>query len=416
MLWLRDVLGLPSAISYITDAILIWILMLHMNRILHGNRYAYSKTQVRIVAMIIVAIVFGVVINLVNPLLVIWATRNNLRFFAFFFACIGLLNTDDVDQLIALFFGFFWINVIVCTAQYYGQGLSGDQLGGLFGTKTGSNSYMNILLCIISSVAFAKYFDGKMGIVYLSVCVIACVYIAVLSELKAFYLEIVFILIGALILRGTSWKTLLSCVLGVLGVGALLSILSIYDPRTIETFLDADAMEVYLAGEGYTQSGDLNRFTAIQQINDRFFAGKPLKLLFGFGFGNCEISQLDFFFSEFGRQYMHLHYRWFTHAWVFLEQGAVGLILLVVFFISLLVTIIKRRAFLRQDLVIAAFCFATTCIFGMIYNCALQLEAGYMIAFMCAIPYIASKEVKENLGGHKFSKTQRITLRIKKRM
>ena len=71
---------------------------------------------------------------------------------------------------------------------------------------------------------------------------------------------------------------------------------------------------------------------------------------------------------------------------------------------------------MRQDLVTAAFCFATTCIFGMIYNCALQLEAGYMIAFMCAIPYIASKDVKANSNDQEFSKTQRITLRIKKRM
>lgn len=391
MLWLRDVAGFPSAIAYLTDIILAYILIMNINSIRRENHRACTKTQVRIFYAIMLASLFGVIINLVSPMLVVWAARNNFRFFLFFFACIGMLSVDDVDRIIELLFRFFWINMIVCTVQYFGQGLYGDYLGGLFGTEKGSNTYTNILLCAITSVIFGRYFYGKISMIWVGTYTAACVYLAILSELKAFYFEIVIILIVSMIMAGVRWKVVFMGIAGVLGVQILLLTLSIHDPRALITFFDPDALEAYLIGDGYTQSGDLNRFTAIGQIYNMFYEKQPLKVLFGFGLGSCETSRFSFLQSDFAHRYEYLHYRWFTHAWVFLEQGAVGLFLLCLFFVSLLFVIQGRRGYIRTDLAISSGCYIMTSIFGMIYNSALQMESGYIIALMCAIPFIASK-------------------------
>lgn len=400
MLWLRDALKLPSAITYLTDAMVIYLAVTRTNKILRENKIAKTSIQIGIFAAIIVAILIGVILNLVNPLFVMWAARNNIRFFVFFFICIGVLKFEDVDRIIRMLFFFFWINVAVCSYQYFGEGLMGDNLGGLFGTEKGCNAYMNILLCAVTAIALGRFCAKKANLLQMLLYLVVSVYIAFLAELKAFYLEVALILAFAMISNGVSWKWLILLIVGLVGAQILAIALSVYSPKTMMMLLDRDALEMYLGGKGYTQSNDLNRFTAIQQIYHMFFQGKPLRLLFGFGFGNCETSQFSFLQSSFFHQYGYLHYRWFTHAWIFLEQGAVGLILLVLFFISLLVATRKRKHLLRKDMYIAEMSFIATCIFGMIYNSALQLEAGYIIAFMCAVPFVASKgaPVKNSSG------------------
>lgn len=36
--------------------------------------------------------------------------------------------------------------------------------------------------------------------------------------------------------------------------------------------------------------------------------------------------------------------------------------------------------------------FLPTCLIGIIYNCALELEASYIIAIMCSLPFILVKQ------------------------
>lgn len=392
MLWLRDVVGLPSLITYFTDVIVLCLLGFQINRIRTGIRHTSVKSQSRILMAMGIGIVCGLVLNLVNPLLVVWATRNNMRFYVFFYICIGLLDKQDINKLIALFLRFFWANVVLCAYQYFVLGLYGDNLGGFFGVRQGSNAYMNVFLCLVSSFIIGEYYAGKAGFSRLVIYVVACVFVAFMAELKAFYLEIFLIFAAAMVLKGTSWKTVLILCLGAVGIVVLGIFLSRYDAYTFILFTDMDAFEYYLSGGGYTNSGDLNRFSAIQQIYDMFYKDNPLKSVFGLGFGSCEYSQFDFLQSAFSRQYEHLNYRWFTHAWIFLEQGAFGLSMIVLFFLSILRFCVKKRKEIQVNRVIMAFCFTMTCLVDLIYNCAVQLEACYIIAFVCAIPFIESKK------------------------
>lgn len=394
MFWLRDVLHFPSTITYLTDVILIYIIFMKFPLIRAQIRQAKCKYQLRIVGLIVLCMMLGAIFNLVSPLLTLWGARNNLRFFAFFFVCIGLLGKKDVDSIVTLFKVFYWMNVIMCLFQYFVLGYSNDYLGGFFGITQGCNAYINILICIILAITFGEYFTKRMNLIKLIPYVITTLLIATLCELKIFYIEFIIIAFVTLLCTKPSFKTIGICFF--IGIGLLMAIQLMirYNPEILAMFTDPDSIEYYLSGNGYTNAGDLNRFSAIQDIHARFFDGNLFHSLFGFGLGNCEYSSFSFLQSDFYKQYGFLNYRWMTHAWVYLEQGAIGLILLVGFFLSILGYIIYNRKRIRKDIQIAVIAFLPTCLIGIIYNCALELEASYIIAIMCSLPFILMKQEK----------------------
>lgn len=393
MLWFRDVAGLPSMVSYLTDVIMVSASLLNINRIRRNVRWVNTKLQSKIVLAMLICIVIGIVLNLVNPLLVIWAARNNFRFYIFFYICVGVLCVEDIDKILSLLKKFFWANVVMCTYQYFVLDLSGDHLGGFFGIVEGCNAFMNILLCCTCANIFAEYGAKKINFGKLMRYLGFSLYIAVLSELKVFYVECVLMIMVFTLCLKPSMKTVLLCTISILAGVFLVLILAQIDPHTLSILIDERAWLTYLAGNGYTKSGDLNRLTAISQIQSRFFSGSFLRTMFGFGFGSCETSKFDFLNSAFFQRYGYLHYRWFTHAWIFLEQGAIGLSLLIFFFLSILKTLFRMKNSIRPDLVLTATLFVSTCILGMIYNCALQLEITYVIAFMISIPFVLKKQM-----------------------
>lgn len=401
MLWLRDVVGLPSLVTYLTDVFTVLLLFFQLHRIRNNVRCSSVTNQSRIISCILICILVGVILNLVNPMLVLWAARNNLRFYAFFFICIGVLDVRDIDQIFSMLKKWFWINVAMASFQYFVMGLDDDHIGGFFGIVEGCNAFLNILICSVMAKVISEYFTGKIKLGKLMPYLLAMVYVAVIAELKVFYVEFVLMLVVAAICTKPSVKTVLICLLGIILLGLGFYILLIIDPTVLAVLMEADALEYYLKGNGYTNSGDLNRFTAISQIHSMFFEGDWLHSLFGFGFGNCEGSQFKFLQSEFFLQYNHLHYRWFTHAWVYLEQGALGLVLLVLFFVSVFVTTLKRKNETRADLYMTVLLFASTCFISLIYNCALQLECCYFIAFICAITFILTRAKTEVLNNGK---------------
>ena len=391
MLWLRDALHFPSAISYITDLLLLLTLFLSFISGSGFRIYKKAFVQYGIVSLIVLFVLIGVVLNFVDPLLVLWGFRNNFRFYLFFFLCVSLLDGSDIDRLLKMFKGFFWANLLLCTYQYFVLGYERDYLGGFFGTTQGCNGYLNVFLCIICAVLISDFFSSKAGIGKLTLYLVASLYIAIIAELKVFYIELILMLIFVVIMNRPSLKMFLITAVVLTGFAVAVYILFRYDPRSFMFLFDADALEYYIAGNGYTNSGDLNRFTAISQITEMFFKDDPLRILFGYGLGNCDYSQYSFLQSDFYHLHGDLNYRWFTHAWVYLEQGAVGLILLVTFFVSIFLYAARRLNSTYRSYMIFAVVFVPTCILGLMYNSAVQIELSYIIAFACAIPYIVSK-------------------------
>lgn len=392
--FLRDVLGLPSAITYITDLIMLLAFICCLGRIQKSVHHARAKLQLCIILLIVVAVCIGAILNLANPALFIWGVRNNLRFFVFFLSCIVLLEIKDLDNIFKLITFFFWINAIVAIIQYFFFDISKDYLGGLFGTTQGCNIYTNILLCIVMSYKLSMCIKSRISIFNLVIYILTIFFIATLAELKVVYAEFVIVFIITLIIEKPSIKTIGILLLGIIGLIFGLWLLGTYDPDSLNVLMDSDILDRYLSGGGYTNSGDLNRFTAIAQIQEIFFSGNWVNTLFGFGLGSCDTSSFSFLQSDFFNQYEYLHYRWFTHAWVYLEQGAIGLILLGLFFVSILFYCVKHRKVSHGNsgYMLTAFLFTITTIIGIIYNCGLEVEASYLIAFVLAVPFIIVKE------------------------
>ena len=391
MLWLRDVLHFPSYISYLTDILLLIVIFSVFYKKKTFDIYTGAIPQYIIVALIFIFMVIGAIINAVEPLLVLWGMRNNLRFFLFFFMCIVLLDKSDIDCFIKLFKVFFWINFVMVLIQYFGFGLSGDYLGGFFGTARGCNGYLNVFLCIILSITLSEFFSGKIKFRIMLAYMILSLVVASFAELKIFYIELIMMVIVVIFLTKPSMKTIVISLtlIAIIVFGSIA--LFLYDPYSFNIFFDSDALEFYLSGNGYTNSGDFNRFTAISQIQTQFFGDNMFLTIFGFGLGNCEYSQFEFLRSDFSEMYGHLNYRWFTHAWVYLEQGIVGIILIVAFFVSLLVYAIKFARLKNSHYMVISIAFIPTCLIGLIYNVGIQVESCYLIALVCAIPYIINK-------------------------
>lgn len=396
MFWLRDVLNFPSSITYLTDILLLFLLVKEYKNIFSNIKNSNSKVQIIIFSLILINMFLGAIINLVNPILFLWGMRNNLRFYLFFFLCIGVLRKKDVYVFIRILKKFYWVNFFLCLYQYFIQGLSNDYLGGIFGTSQGCNAYINIFLCMITSIILGEYFSEKITMHKFLLYLVTSILIATLCELKVFYIEFIIMFLLVVIKTKFSLKKLSVCLVGILIMSISIFFMLRYNPKIFEFFLNKESINYYLSGNGYTNSGDLNRFTAIQEIYNKFFKGNLKLSLFGFGLGNCEHSSFRFLESDFYIRYGYLNYRWMTHAWVYLEQGSIGIFLFLLFFIE----IFKFNLYIKKDIPISLWllllAYIPTCILGLIYNCALQIEASYLIAFMCSIPYIL---IKERMGG-----------------
>lgn len=395
MFWLRDVLNFPSSITYLTDILLLFLLVKEYKNIFSNIKNSNSKVQIIIFSLILINMFLGAIINLVNPILFLWGMRNNLRFYLFFFLCIGVLRKKDVYVFIRILKKFYWVNFFLCLYQYFIQGLSNDYLGGIFGTSQGCNAYMNIFLCMITSIILGEYFSEKITMCKFLLYLVTSILIATLCELKIFYIEFIIMFSLVIIKTKFSLKKILVCLVGILIMSIGIFFMLRYNPKIFEFFLNKESINYYLSGNGYTNSGDLNRFTAIQEIYNKFFKGDLKLSLFGFGLGSCEHSSFRFLESDFYIKYGYLNYRWMTHAWVYLEQGGIGILLLLLFFIEMFNFNLRKKKNIPISLWLLSLTYVSSCILGLIYNCSLQLEASYLIAFMCSIPYILIKERME---------------------
>ena len=138
-----------------------------------------------------------------------------------------------------------------------------------------------------------------------------------------------------------------------------------------------------LTGSGYTGNGDLNRFTGIFTIASEIFDGNPLKILFGIGAGNCSQSAVLGSSTLFYNQYFETHYNWFSATYLFIEGGAVVLLLYLTTFVYLF---FKKKENKQYDLNSQIMCMLA--VFLVFYGEALRTDAGYFVYFALAAEFI----------------------------
>ena len=390
-----DVLGLPWAIRYVLDA--TWFAALLMILLFRGQ--LPMKTMRGICGWTMLFMLYTASVYLVefqSPLYYLWGFRNNFRFY---FACLIFalfLTSKDIEDYLKLFDKLFWINFVISLVQFYIMGFSGDNLGGLFGTKAGVNGYTYLFFTIIVTKSLLMYLQKRDNSWSCASKCVAALGVSAMAELKFFFVECALILALAVLFTEFTWRKLWVILGGTVAIAGCVALLVVLFPSFRGFFSLEWLYNTATSNKGYTYDGDLNRLNAIPQINTLWLENWSQRL-FGLGLGNCDTSGFAFVNTPFYKQNSDMHYSWISYAFMYLECGWIGLLFYFGFFVMVFLKADKTSKRVQGNgkvFCLLAKIFAICCIITSVYNGSLRTEAGYMAYFVLAIPYVIEKEYK----------------------
>ena len=390
--FLRDLLGVPSTITYLFDAINLFLFGAILIRGRYDNRGAYYTYLYGLMLTFLALTVVGGLRVGTSPLQYLWGLRNTFRFYAFFVCCVTLLGVRDVLRMVTFFKVLFLVNVGLCSLEL-AMGFSGDYIGGSFGVLQGGNGYLNILIAIATVIYVLEYLARKASFLKLVVMLLLCFYLVAIAELKVYFFELpIIVLLGILSERMTSRSATLVIVM-VVGIVVGLGIMQFFfNGSGLSFFTDGTIFE-YMGDAGYTGTGDLSRLDALSRITAMFFSNDPLTRLFGFGLGNCSTSSFEVLMSSFYDHFSWLHYTWFSDAYVYIETGLSGLMCFEAFFLGVFV-VSKMKRYRDADLRVMTTCCSIVALLSVwlsVYNSSLTVESGYLVYLLLAVPFILDK-------------------------
>lgn len=384
-------LEVPALISYAGDLIasyvFIWAVILdtYKNRTRHTAVFQFS--------IVIVMLLFALMTFLFNqysPSSFFMGLIKNYRFFMVFYSCLVFLNKKDVDRIYLLLLLFLGANVLLSSYQFFIQGLKFDFNGGFFGTEVGGNGLMNFFLVAVSIYAVVMSLNKKKPIAFAGIVVFAAVYISVLSELKIYFFEIAVIIVLTVLFSKFSIKTITlvagSIVLLVFAIQIMGRIYPIFDG-----FFKVEKIIDYVSNDKYGgEVGNLNRATALSTvINDLLWT--PTQKLFGVGLGNA--GQDTDFYNAFG----FMKYTWFFVSYFTSENGLVGLLLYVMFIISIAVTSYRYslKDKMNREYYVVNIILAIMILLIMFYDGSLLEYTTYIYFILMALPFVLYKSKVE---------------------
>jgi len=385
-----DFLSLPGVLRHTIDVawITVFVALFVRRRILMDRRVA------PFIIFITILVLFWIVTYLFNfesPFYFLWGFRNNVRVYVAFLAFVLVLDAGDIKTVLKLFDVLFWINAAVTFFQFFVLGYSWDYLGGLFGVGVGCNAYSAVFLAFIISKSILRFMAGnESALSCFSKCGVSLI-IAALAELKFFFVVFVIVLLLATVLTKFSWRKfavlLVSAILVSLSGSILTAVFGSEESLSFERIVEL------VTATNYATSEDLGRFTAIPTIANTILIDLPSKL-FGMGLGNCDTSAIPLFNTPFYQVHSSMHYTWFSSAFIFLENGYIGLILNLSFF-AMCYSLSKKRMKNGQGNVL--FCqlgmiFSVLCVLLTFYNASLRTEVGYLVYFALALSFVENDE------------------------
>lgn len=387
--FLMDICHIPALLKYTIDIAWIMLLMVMVvSKIEFPN--PQSKKLVRIAFVFFLTSVIGYVLEYQSVLYYLWGFRNNVRFFVFFAACTLYLKKEGADSFFQILDKLFCVNLLVTLYQFVFLDLKQDHLGGIFGIEKGCNGYTNIFLVIITAWHIIQYMNKKEKREKMFVICLLSLMIAAMAELKAFFLEFMVVVLLAVAITKFSTRKLWIILISILVVVVGLRVFELIFPYFNQWLKWEKIWNSLTQEQGYTNSNDLNRLTAIPIVWNRFL-DSSLRKWFGLGLGNCDhASGYSFLTSSFYRRYNELNYTWFSSAFLLLEMGISGLVLQVWFFVQVYLQARQREKIQQAD---PRYCqlariMAIVCLILLIYNSSLRTESAYMVYFVLALPFI----------------------------
>lgn len=356
-----------------------------------------AKSTGFICGFLLVETVIGYLLHLYNPLIYIWGLRTFFRYFIFFLACVKYLRTKDVKKILSFFGVLIFINAAFCVLEF-ALGFGWDNISGLYTAGRvvrGGAAGLNVLMCIYCTYVMIQFLYKQCSLIQMVLPIMLCMFMAALSEQKAFYFEFIIILVLANLFSRFSMKKLLVILGGVSAVFVGLALYMRYYGNMNDIF-SIEAMMAYAGTDGSTYGQHLlNRTTALPFMLENFLH-ELVQKLFGLGLGYGDNVSFEFFSSGFFSKYNYLGYQYFFTSLEVVNIGILGLVLYYAFIISVLFYT-RRKIKVMQEEMKVYFIFAeVVCaliIFFSVYNQSPILDfAAFNIYFSLAVPFVVAHE------------------------
>lgn len=377
----------PSFFNYISDIITILLLVI---LVVKSNWKIKKITPLVFILLLFIINTISFILDFSSPFLFLWGFRNIYRFFLFFYCCTKILEYEDIFKIFNILEKILIINFIICVFEYFMRGIDYDFLGGLFGNGVeGGNAPLNILMIIVCSYSLILYFYKKKSLYEVGIISIFCFFIAIVAEMKIFFFEYIILFGYAVLFTKKNIRTLLfTIVIIIVGIFAIGIYEKLYSNNM--DFLSLSFIEDYAFKRTYGGATDINRLSAISIINERIFKDNFKYKWIGLGLGNAETSSFSFLNSNFYNLYgERIKYNWFSHAFMYVESGYLGLLCYTSFFIKILIDSIKKNNILYK----LSGIISIISIIMIIYNNTLRVESmGYTLFTLLAIPYIKERK------------------------
>lgn len=394
--------GLPDRITLICDLINI-VLLIYLIKY-YGKLIKYKKYFLGFIVSYLSFFLFGTFSALVSGmhlLLWMWSIRNFGRFVVFFVSCCVFLNVEDTKRIKKFIWILGHVNFGIALFQFLVLGKSGDYIGGLFGTSGGvANTWLNVFLLAVIIIQFSEWLAQKRKTVSLLTSLIEGIIIAIISELKFYYIEIaIFIIIGFFVSKKTKKiieKLVLILCFSIIAVSVSVPILYNLFPH-FENFFSIDVI-IRTATNSYTGNNDLGRATAIYDIANRVFKKDVWNIIFGIGLGNGEYSgDQKILQSAFYIKNKYTNYYWFTDAVIMIQNGLVGVVLYITTFIEIIrKAIVKfKDQILYIEWKIIGLLAGIMGLLLFVYNISLNTEAAYIYYLILSFCCIGEKSLNK---------------------
>ena len=386
--------GFPTVLNYVTDILTIASLFYAVIETHKCKTKVFWGPTLIAIASFVVICFISAVSGGQSVLLSAWAIRNYFRLFAFFYSSVVLLDIDDLKIITKASALIYVLNILLGTFQGFVLNLGTDSISGLFGTESGGNAGMALLITAATTFSVFGFVNDQIRVLPVLAIVVSSCFIAAIADLKVFFIELVVLLLMVVILNKPKLKGLLVVV--VFPAVLTLAITYFYSVSAEgKGFFSLDTIMDYAGSGGYSDDLTLNRFTAVSTLQSMFLH-TPIRQVFGMGLGSGQYSQF-FSSSLYATWGETLRWNWFTDALVFLETGWIGLVAYASIFISMSISAFKCRLIVAPEyswLCRAAAAFSVFCLLMCVYNCVLTVEPGcYLAAFILSIPYVLAKRV-----------------------
>ncbi|WP_140445392.1 MULTISPECIES: hypothetical protein [unclassified Bifidobacterium] len=384
-------LHLPGALSYGMDVINAMAFLIALYRFIKTPRYYRPKFggAFFVLFLFVTVGITSALGNGVNPLYTLWSLRVFLRAPVFLFSAVVLMREQDAVKQLKFLPIYIIFSIPIFLIQKIEFPSTPDNVSGFFGSLSGGNTGLNVLLILVSCLCVVGLLSRSLHFyVSLAGLIICCIF-AALSEIKVFYIELFIIILLSVTILKLSFKTLVLIIGFILVFYLGIHLYYILYPDSIDIF-DINSIMKYSAQGGYSTRYDLNRLTAVQTLNSDFMHS-PIDSLFGFGLGSGQHTQ--FFEAPLYSKYGDiLHWIYFTHASVFIETGFVGLLLYVGFYLCVSCKVFSVRNINRSSISNSCFVFSILSILLISYNSTAIIESSYLMAWFIGLPLVFVKD------------------------